>query len=70
MDQKKVEILERALKREKAARKAAEQILEKKSRELYHTSEKLKDTNSQLSSLLEEKSSTLKGVLKTLTMHI
>ena len=66
MSKEKLEILERALKREKAARKAAEQILEKKSRELYLTSEKLKDTNSQLISLLEEKSSTLEGVFKNI----
>ncbi|WP_159951017.1 PAS domain-containing sensor histidine kinase [Polaribacter septentrionalilitoris] len=66
MSKEKIEILARALKREKAARKAAEQILEKKSKELYLTSKKLKDTNSQLSSLLEEKSSTLEGVFKNI----
>lgn len=55
MSQKKIEILERSLKREKAARKAAEKILEDKSRELYLLSEELKI-------LLKEKSSTLKGL--------
>lgn len=55
MDSNKVEILERALKREKAARKAAEKILEEKSRDLYLLSEELK-------TLLNEKSSVLKGL--------
>ena len=45
---KNVEILERALMREKAARKAAEAILEQKSLELYNVSEELRQTNSIL----------------------
>lgn len=59
MDSNKVEILERALKREKAARKAAEKILEEKSRDLYLLSEELK-------TLLNEKSSLLKGLFDTI----
>ncbi|WP_299060853.1 PAS domain-containing sensor histidine kinase [uncultured Polaribacter sp.] len=59
MDTSKIEILERALKREKAARKAAEKILEDKSRELYTISQELKG-------LLDEKSSTLEGVFKNI----
>ena len=55
MSQEKIDILQRALKREKGARKAAEKILEDKSRELYSKSQELKG-------LLEEKSSRLKGV--------
>ena len=47
---KELDILKRALEREKAARKAAEKILEEKSRELYTTSQKLEQ-------LLDEKSS-------------
>jgi len=62
MDKHKLEIYERALKREKAARKSAEKILEDKSRELYVLSEKLKNANEQLENLLEEKSSELQGV--------
>jgi PAS domain S-box-containing protein len=62
MSQHQIEILERALKREKAARKAAEKILEDKSRDLYDTTEKLKGSNLKLNELLEEKSSTLKGL--------
>ncbi|AUC82562.1 PAS domain S-box protein [Lacinutrix sp. Bg11-31] len=59
MSQDKVEILQRALKREKAARKAAEKILEEKSRDLYFTSQKLE-------SLLDEKSSQLQGVFENI----
>ncbi|ARV05455.1 PAS domain-containing sensor histidine kinase [Polaribacter sp. SA4-10] len=66
MSQNKVDILERALKREKAARKSAEKILEDKSRKLYLLSEELKDTNSKLEDLLDEKSSTLKGIFENI----
>ena len=59
MDSNKVEILKRSLKREKAARKAAEKILEEKSRDLYLLSEELK-------TLLNEKSSLLKGLFDTI----
>jgi len=56
-----LQILQRALKREKEARKTAEKILEEKSRSLYYLSEELKITNNKLSNLLEEKSSQLQG---------
>jgi len=59
MSQNQAEILQRALKREKAARKAAEKILEEKSRELYLTSQKLEQ-------LLDEKSSQLEGVFENI----
>jgi PAS domain S-box-containing protein len=59
MSQEQLEILQRALKREKAARKAAEKILEEKSRELYETSLKIKG-------LLDEKSSQLQGVFENI----
>ena len=59
MGQDQVEILQRALKREKEARKAAEKILEEKSRELYFTSQ-------QLENLLDEKSSELQGVFENI----
>jgi len=58
----KIEILERALQRQKEARKAAESILEEKSRELYLVSQELKLTNVQLEDLLSEKTSELEGV--------
>ena len=55
MSQNKIDILSRALVRQKQARKVAEKILEEKSRVLYATSQKLEE-------LLDEKSSELEGV--------
>ena len=66
MSLKKIEILERALAREKSARKLAETILEEKSRELYLTSEELKKVNTTLENLLDEKSSQLEGVFENI----
>jgi len=63
---KNVEILERALMREKAARKAAEAILEQKSLELYNVSEELRKSNSRLEETLNRKTSELEGVFETL----
>ncbi len=59
MSQEKIDILQRALKREKAARKAAEKILEEKSGELYFSSQKIKE-------LLAEKSSQLQGIFENI----
>ncbi|WP_375239179.1 ATP-binding protein [Aurantibacter sp.] len=59
MSQKQIDILQRALQREKEARKAAEKILEEKSRVLYHTSQKQEQ-------LLDEKSSQLQGVFENI----
>lgn len=59
MGKDQIEILQRALKREKAARKAAEDILEQKSRVLYSTTQKLEE-------LLNEKSSQLEGVFENI----
>ncbi|CAA0235666.1 Two-component system sensor histidine kinase [Tenacibaculum maritimum] len=66
MSSSEIEILKRALKREKAARKAAEKILEDKSRELYTLSEELKETNLKLEDLLNKKSSQLQGVFENI----
>ena len=66
MNQKKVEILERALQREKQARKAAEKILEEKSAELYSLAEKLKLSNSKLEKLAAESTSELKGAFENI----
>lgn len=60
------EILQRALKREKAARKQAEQILEGKSRELYDLTQELKRVNTKLEEGLTEKTSELQGVFGNL----
>jgi PAS domain S-box-containing protein len=66
MSQQKIDILERSLKREKAARKSAEKILEDKSRDLHILSDELKASNSKLENLLHEKSSQLKGVFENI----
>ena len=62
----KIEILERALKREKAARKAAESILEEKSTELYNLSEELRRSKNKLEDLLNRKTSELEGVFENI----
>ncbi|WP_299120333.1 PAS domain S-box protein [uncultured Winogradskyella sp.] len=59
MSQDQLDILKRALDREKKARKAAEKILEEKSRELYQTSQKLEK-------LLDEKSTQLQGIFENI----
>jgi PAS domain S-box-containing protein len=56
--------MQRALDREKEARKYAEKILEDKSRELYFLSEELRTINIKLENLLKEKTSQLKGVFE------
>lgn len=66
MIKEEIEILKRALSREKDARKSAEKILEDKSRELFYTSEKLKKTNLQLEKLIDEKSSELQGIFENI----
>ena len=66
MSQEQIDILQRALNREKAARKAAEKILENKSRELYIISEELKVSNAKLEASVNEKSSQLAGVFKNI----
>lgn len=66
MNQDKIDILQRAIKREKAARKAAESILESKSSELYYLTEELKKVNTKLGELLDEKSSELQGVFENI----
>ena len=54
MNDMDVELLERTLKREKARRLKAEQLLEDKSRELFHSYQTLQDSHGQLASALEE----------------
>ena len=66
MSQDQIDILKRAIQREKAARKAAEKILEDKSRILYHTSQELKESNAKLENLLYEKSAQLKGFFENI----
>ncbi len=59
---KRLEVLERSLARERAARKQAESILEEKSLALFKISEDLKSSNQQLQELLEQKNIELQGV--------
>lgn len=59
-------ILERALAREKAARKQAEKILEAKSTELYYLTQKLKESKSSIELLLEKRSSELTGLIQNI----
>ncbi len=66
MDDSKIKMYERALAREKAARKAAERILEEKSLELYHKSEELRVSNKKLENLVKETTSELKGVFENI----
>lgn len=61
-NESKIKLLERALERERLARKAAEEILEKKSLELFNLAQALKQSNERLGKLLSEKTSELKGV--------
>lgn len=61
-----IEILKRALEREKASRKAAEKILEEKSTELYKLTQELKLSNNKLEKLLKEQTSELKGVFENI----
>lgn len=60
------EILQRALLREKAARKQAEKILEDKSKELYLITQQLRKANNKLQSGLTEKTTELQGVFDNL----
>ena len=66
MSGENIDILKRALDRERAARKEAERILESKSAELYDISLQLKASNSKLEHLVNQKTSELKGVFENI----
>jgi PAS domain S-box-containing protein len=66
MGQNKVDILERALLRQRSSRKQAEKILEEKSLELFFASQELNEVNLKLETLLYEKTSQLKGVFENI----
>ena len=55
MANNEVELLNRALQRQRRARVQAEKILEAKSKELYDLTEHLRHANSKLENLLDEK---------------
>ena len=66
MNQKEIDILKRALDRERASRKLAEKILEEKSKELYELNIKLEKSNVKLTSLNNKVNSQLQGVFENL----
>lgn len=66
MSQNKIDILQCALKREKAARKQAEKILEAKASELYISNKKLEALNADLESLINRSESQLQGVFENI----
>jgi PAS domain S-box-containing protein len=62
MQNPRIEILEKALARERLARKEAERILEEKSLELYNKSEELLSINENLAKVIDQKTIEFKGV--------
>lgn len=54
-----LEMLRRQLEREKKARKAAEQIAEEKTREIYYVNQELRHLNDQLEELVKERTAEL-----------
>ena len=66
MSQKELDILKRALARERNSRKAAEKILEKKSTELYEVNQKLEQSHEELTQLYSQTSSQLQGVFENI----
>ena len=60
-DKDQVALLERTLKRERRARKAAERLLEDKTKELYDASLHLKEANGRLEALLNKSDSNISG---------
>ncbi|WP_298898368.1 PAS domain S-box protein [uncultured Psychroserpens sp.] len=66
MSQEQLDILQRALARERAARKQAEKILEEKSAELYQVNKKLEESHTELMSLYDKTNSQLQGVFENI----
>ena len=66
MSQEELGILKRALAREKASRKAAEEILEAKSAELYEVNKKLEASHAELTSLYNKTTSELQGIFENI----
>lgn len=66
MSQNQIDILKRALSREKAARRQAEKILETKAAELYQAKQELEQSYLELESLLNKTDSQLQGVFENI----
>ncbi|NQY05760.1 MAG: PAS domain S-box protein [Flavobacteriaceae bacterium] len=70
MSEEKIRALEKALLRAKEARKQAEDILEKKSLELYETNQKLASTNKMMELLLDDKSAQMNIIFENSSLGI
>jgi len=66
MNQDRIGILQRALDREKKARRQAEKILESKSAQLYQANQELSVLNKDLESLITRRDSQLQGVFENI----
>lgn len=66
MSKDQLDILKRALERERASRKAAEAILEAKSAELYEVNKKLEASHAELTSLYNKTTSELQGIFENI----
>lgn len=66
MTPKEIDILKRALDRERNSRKAAEKILEEKAAELYNLNKKLEESHEELKVLYNKTSSQLQGVFENI----
>ncbi|WP_425076751.1 PAS domain-containing sensor histidine kinase [Psychroserpens sp. S379A] len=66
MSHEDVEILKRAIARERASRKAAEEILEAKSAELFELNQKLEASHKELETLYSKTNSQLQGVFENI----
>ena len=67
MNNEKEILLQKALEREKLARKEAERILEEKSLELYEKNQELYSNNKNLSLVIDEKTSELNDLFNNIT---
>ncbi|MEP3837624.1 MAG: PAS domain S-box protein [Algibacter sp.] len=66
MSQAQIDMLQRALAREKLARKQAEKILENKAAELYQAKQELEKSYTELETLLNKTDSQLQGVFENI----
>ncbi|MDC8005693.1 PAS domain S-box protein [Aureisphaera galaxeae] len=66
MSKESIDIIKRALAREKEARKAAERILEEKSAELFSLNQELQKSKAKLETLVTEKTSQLQGIFENI----
>ncbi|MFD2566712.1 PAS domain-containing sensor histidine kinase [Pseudotenacibaculum haliotis] len=66
MSNEKIHILQKALEREKLARKQAEKILEQKSLELYEKTQELASINDNLSKVIDEQTIEFNGIFDSI----